>query len=112
MTATRVIKAEHVLLALVGRKIACYQLGNGRRGSRWAAMSNGISTQDCDRRRGAWRLSCPPLFVPMNNGRMTAVVERTRLVGGLKEVRRTWGCGLRAIQAEVSKHCLDERDAS
>ena len=106
MNAPRFIKAEHVLLALVARKIGHFQMDNGRPASRWAAMSNGVNTQDCDRRRGAWRLNCPPLMLPMNHGSLTHAIDRTRLVGGLPEVRRTWGCGLRAIQAEVSKHCL------
>lgn len=102
----RYIKAEHVLLALVTRKIAAMQVAHGERGSRWAAMSNGVNTQSCDRRRGAYRLPYPPLLLPMNHGELRQAVERTRLVGGLAEVRRTWGCGLRVLRAELDNHCL------
>lgn len=106
MAADRFIKAEHVLLALVARKIAARQIASGERGARWAAMSNGVSTQSCDRRRRAYRLPCPPLMQPMHRGNLAEVVERTRLVGGLPEVRRTWGLGLRAMQAEVANCCM------
>lgn len=102
----RYIKAEHVLLALVARKVANMQVAHGERGARWAAMSNGVNTQSCDRRRGAYRLPCPPLMLPMNHGDLLRTVERSRLQRGLPEVRRTWGCGLRALQAELAQHCL------
>ena len=104
--SARYIKAEHVLLALVARKIATQQVARGEAGARWAAMSNGASTQACDRRRGTYRLPTPPLMVPMHHGELAHVVERTRLTYGLAEVRRTWGCGLRAMLAEASRHCL------
>lgn len=102
----RSINAEHLLLVLVTRKIAARQAARGERACRWAAMSNGASTQRCDRRGGRYRLPHPPLMTPLQRGDLLAAVERTRLVGGLAEVRRTWGCGLRAIQAEARQYSI------
>lgn len=104
--STRHINAEHLLLTLVARKIAARQTARGERACRWAAMSNGASTQRCDRRGSSYRLPHPPLMTPMQRGDLQAAVERTRLVGGLAEVRRTWGCGLRAIQAEARQYSI------
>lgn len=39
-------------------------------------------------------------FSPMHTGDMDKVLERTRREHGLQEVRRTWGAGYRALQAE------------
>lgn len=102
----RSINAEHLLLVLVARKIAARQAARGERACRWAAMSNGVSTQHCNRRSSGYRLPHPPLMTPLQRGDLLAAVERTRLVGGLAEVRRTWGCGLRAIQAEARQYSI------
>lgn len=107
----RYIKAEHVELALVARKIAALQIEGGKPAARWAAMSDGVSTQDCSRRRSAYRLPVPPLMMPMHRGQFDRVIERTRLACGLAEVRRIWGVGLRALQAETRNHCLPAEGA-
>lgn len=39
-------------------------------------------------------------FGPMFRGDLDRLLERTRLEHGLPEVRRTWGAGMRALQAE------------
>lgn len=41
-------------------------------------------------------------FSPMHAGDLRHLVERVRLERGLQEVRRTWGKGLRAMQAELA----------
>lgn len=104
--SNRYIKAEHVELALVARKIASLQVEGGKPAARWAAMSNGVSTQDCSRRPSAYRLPVPPLMMPMHRGQFDRLLERTRRAYGLDEVRRIWGCGLRALQAETRNPCL------
>lgn len=61
-----------------------------------------VSCRDrCFRSDGAqWRF--PEMhFGPMFRGDLDCVVERVRLHHGLPEVRRTWGAGLRALQAEL-----------
>jgi hypothetical protein len=40
-------------------------------------------------------------FGPMNSGDLERLLERVRW-GGLPEVRRTWGAGLRALKAEFA----------
>lgn len=37
---------------------------------------------------------------PMNRGHIAALFERVRLFHGLPEVRRTFGCGIKALRAE------------
>ena len=43
---------------------------------------------------------------PMRRGRVVELIERTRLLHGLPEVRKTWGAGLRALTAEP-RHVLN-----
>ena len=90
----RTINAEHLLLALVARKAVPSR--------RWAAMSERIDTQACDRRRASWHFAMPPMLSPMHRGRFDAVLSRTRCLHGLAEVRKTWRTGLRALVAETS----------
>lgn len=90
-----VILAEHVLLALVARKV------NPR--CRWAAMaSHRYSTRSC-----SWRLSGagttfprPPQLSPMQRGSLHRAIERQRLTQGLGSIRATFGTGLRAVLDE------------
>jgi len=42
---------------------------------------------------------------PMRRGHVVELIERTRLLHGLTEVRKTWGAGLRALTAEP-RHVL------
>jgi hypothetical protein len=90
----RPINAEHLMLALVARRAVPAR--------RWAALSDGATTNACSQRCGHYSLRTPPLMVPMDRGGMHSVVERTRLLHGLPEVRRVWGTGLRAMLAETS----------
>jgi hypothetical protein len=48
----------------------------------------------------------PPHITPLRRGHISSLYARTRLHHGLKEVRRTWGAGLRALLAEP-KHALN-----
>ena len=104
--SVRIIKAEHVLLALVSRKIAARQVADGQRGLRWAAMSNGHYTPSCRPHVARFCHPRPPLLQPMERGNLRELVERTRWLRGLDEVRRTWGCGLRAMLAEAEQYTL------
>jgi len=95
---TRTISADHLQLSLVAMR-----LKHSR--TRWAAMSNGVTTQFCDRRGHHYQLPHPPLMQPMDSGRMATVLHRVRM-HGLPEVKRTFGTGLRAMQAELSTSIL------
>lgn len=48
-------------------------------------------------RHGQYR----PMVTPMDRGHLAELILRTRLSHGLQEVRKIWGAGLRALQAEV-----------
>ena len=91
----RVIKAEHLQLSLHARKV--------RPGTRWAAMSNGVATPSCSPRwaGGGFRLATQPLLSPMTRGDITRCVARVHSQGR-REVLATWGCGIRALQAEMA----------
>lgn len=105
--ADHLIDAEHVRLALVARKIAQKQRqdGRGAEAARWAAMS--AHTQvlaRCRIRRGSVppaTVKHPSTLMPMNRGFLHSVIERMRLTQGLPSIRKTFGCGLRAILAET-----------
>lgn len=99
---TRTISANHVQLALVARR---HGLGTG--GTRWAAMSNGARDQGCTRRHGSsgYRLPHTSLLSPMDRGHITRVIDRVRSQGR-DEVRRTFGCGIRALLASVPSSIL------
>jgi len=43
---------------------------------------------------------------PMHRGHVTELIERTRTLHGLPEVRKTWGAGLRVLKAEP-RHILN-----
>jgi hypothetical protein len=43
---------------------------------------------------------------PMHRGHLAELIERTRTLHGLPEVRKTWGAGLRALKAEP-RHILN-----
>jgi hypothetical protein len=43
---------------------------------------------------------------PMRRGHVAELIERTRTLHGLPEVRKTWGAGLRALKAEP-RHILN-----
>ena len=54
----------------------------------------------------AKRLGASPLHAqPMMRGHIGRLIERTRRVHGLHEIKRTWGTGLRALLAEP-RHVL------
>ncbi|MGA0610542.1 hypothetical protein [Caldimonas sp. KR1-144] len=107
MTAAATIKAEHVALAAVTHKM---RTRLGCKVARFAAMSGATSacgpTCGSSRSYRDWsqrqRQARTPLFLAMNHGDLVSAVERTRLCHGLKEVRATWGCGLKALRAEIA----------
>jgi len=89
----RLIRADHLALALVARK--------ARPAVRWAAMSNGAFTSSCSRRPpgGGYLMHEPPLLTPMQRGRMATLLDRVR-AHGYAEVHRTWHTGMRVLEAE------------
>ncbi len=101
----RRILAEHLELALVARKV--------RPGTRWAAMAEHAETSFCRQRQagGGWLIHRPPLMAPMHSGHMRTVLERVRCQGR-DEVLRTWGCGVRALQAEFATSVLHTRQGA
>lgn len=94
MPTTHTISADHLQLCLVVKK-----LGPTRQ---WAAVSAGTATPTCqDRKRGAsWAFAVPASCGPLYAGRLAAVLARVRLHFGRHEVQRTWGAGMRRLQAE------------
>ena len=93
------IRADHLQLALVARRIAQRQQAGGENGCRWAAMSAHVTTQDCNRRGGTYRIPAPPMLTPMSAGRIDRAIERVRMLDGLDGVRRVFGRGVRAMRA-------------
>ena len=98
MSAAAIIRAEHVELMLVARRIAERRREYGEQACRWAAMSDHVDTQDCDGRRSAWRVPHGPLLSPMNAGRIDRAIERVRLQDGTHGVVEAFGQGIRAMR--------------
>ena len=103
MATTRVIKAEHLQLALFTRRL--FKL-SGKPVPAWAALSNGHNILGCGCPRRPYdehlqkRLQHPPMFLVAN--RISPhLVERVRLNYGLPEVKATWGTGFKALLAEL-----------
>ncbi|MDO9032879.1 MAG: hypothetical protein Q7V09_20825 [Hydrogenophaga sp.] len=72
-----------------------------------------IMELDCSRRHSLLGRNKAPRFGlskcnagPMSRGHVAELIERTRLLHGLPEVRKTWGAGLRALLAEP-RHVLN-----
>jgi hypothetical protein len=99
--ADRYIYADDLRLSLVAHRAHRYTPGLRR----IAAMSNtGFTTHRCDgSRRSEFekRWAVPPLIGLLRPSVPVALVRRVRLLGGLDEVRRTWGMGLRALVSEI-----------
>ena len=96
MAATRYIDAGHLLLSLVARRV--------HPSVRWCAMSNGASTSDCKARRWVppYYLPKPSLMHPLYRGYIERAIDQIRWREGAKGVRRVFGCGIRALQAELA----------
>lgn len=102
-SAVKTIPLDAVRLAYVTAKAR--RLGIAA-DSRFAAFTDcplvGIDCEDALRGMKPYRVGrCH--FLPVTRGDMHKVLERTRTVRGLQEVRRTWGIGMRALQAEFAK---------
>lgn len=101
----RFIKAEHLLLVLVTIKAKQHNSTLAQ----FAAISNGANTTNRCTWRDAYRTtphSCwrtPPLFLPLLPSVRPDLIERVRLrPDGLKEIKRTWGIGYKAMLQEVA----------
>lgn len=107
-----VISAQAVRDALAARKIADYQRRTGRADAacRWAAMSE--HTEVLARCGARWRDTPPScmhrasMLYPMDRGHLSRSIQRMNLTLGLKSIRKTFGCGLRAILAETESVVL------
>lgn len=102
---TRVINAEHLLLSLVALRAKRLN----PQISKFAAISNGAETTNrCTLRaaRSSTPHSCwrtPPLLMPLLPSVRQALVERIRIrPDGLKEIKRTWGIGYKAMLQEIA----------
>lgn len=101
------ISAQAVRDALAANKIADYQRRTGRaeQAARWAAMSE--HTEVLARCGARWRDTPPScvhrasMLYPMDRGHLSRAIQRMNLTLGLKAIRKTFGCGLRAILAET-----------
>lgn len=102
------IDASHLYLVLVAAKLARH---SDTTTEHWCAMSDmPWSTRRCDWRSNArlehtHRLT-PPLFQPLSRGGIRSVIERTRLLHGLAEVRRIWGQGLKSLLNETKTEVI------
>jgi len=100
--ADRYINAVDVHIALVAHRAHRYTPGLRR----IAAMSDGgFTTHRCDGSRRSefeTRRRIPPLIQLLRPSVPLSLVQRVRLLGGLDEIRRTWGMGLRALVAEIN----------
>jgi hypothetical protein len=101
MSTTTTIRADQVELMLFARRVAKRQ----SEPCRWAVMGAHIATVNSCRRRQRLDerplLARPSMLTPMNRGMLDRCIERMRLTQGLPAIRRTFGCGLRAILAET-----------
>ncbi len=97
------IDVKVVELALVSRKIAAYQAkAEPEKACRWAAMSAHLNTGDCEcRDRPVWRFRARSMLSPLQSGYLHRVVEQVRMRHGPDGVRKIWGKGYRAMQAET-----------
>jgi hypothetical protein len=84
-----------------------------RKSTNWRTCLMAVTTAapilefDCSSRNrlrgieGAQRIGlCGCSAGPMRRGHVVELIERTRLLHGLPEVRKTWGAGLRALKEE------------
>lgn len=89
--STATIRVDHLQLALLARRT---------RTGRWCAYSTHPATGGaCDSRK-PWPAHGGPLLSPWFAGDIAKLAERTHRERGLREVRRTWGAGVRALCAE------------
>lgn len=95
----RVISADKLQLALVARKL--------RPMTRWAALSDGAATASCKPRQpgGGYLIHHGSMLAPMDRGHFSVVLDRVR-AQGRAEVLRTWGAGIRTLQAEASSSVM------
>lgn len=104
MHRTATISVDAVQLALVSRRIAAHQRrSDPSAGCRWAAMSaHLLDVGRCRQNRYAYRpVAVGSMLTPLSRGHLAISIERMRLTEGLPAIRKTFGCGLRAILAET-----------
>ena len=110
MSTVRTIPLQSVRDALMFAQIRRKALQ--REIARFAAYTDIQPLSGATCRSSAYRRNAPQrTFTPMHlcgmwRGDLDRLVERVRLEHGLPEVRRTWGKGLRAMQAECKGFSL------
>lgn len=101
----KTIPLDAVRTALMCAKVKAAVRGheiNGKPHARVAAYTLFQPLTGCDcrqRHRHGYRPSQKLHFGPMYVGDLAPLVERTRLLHGLPEVKRTWGQGFKAMKA-------------
>jgi hypothetical protein len=112
MSITATIRADQLGLLLASAKLR--QFNHGRT-AQFCILSRGpvITTHCHDRLRHAARRDgrrfglSDATLMPMQRGGIAELYERVNLkADGRKEVRHTWGCGIRALRAEP-RHVLN-----
>ena len=103
--STKTIPLSAVQVAITGASVKARVKAreiDGKPHARVAAYTafQPITASHCRLRPGAgYHPNQPRHFGPMYMGDLDRVVERTRMIHGPAEVKRTWGLGLRAMLA-------------
>lgn len=105
MSTQQTIPLAGVKLALMAAKLRRYS--NGRTALLAACTPRPLIEIDCHRhapRSTELARAASSHMVsdvgPLDRGHIAALIERVRVSHGLPEVRRTFGCGIRALRAE------------
>ena len=105
MTSKHTIPLTDVKLALMAAKLRRYS--NGRTALLAACTPRPWIEIDCHRhtprpseKARAASSGLVSDVGPLDRGHIAALIERVRVSHGLPEVRRTFGCGIRALRAE------------
>lgn len=106
MTTQQTIPLAGVKLALMAAKLRRYS--KGRTALLAACTPRPWIEIDCHRHtprpsekaRAVTSGMVSDVVGPLDRGHIAALIERVRLYHGIPEVRRTFGCGIKALRAE------------
>lgn len=109
--STQSIKAKDLQLVLIAAKMRRHNKG---RTCQMAVLTSApVIEIDCSRRNRMRNLDDALSYgyfdsqiTPLHRGHISQLYMRTRLNHGLAEVKKTWGVGLKALQAEP-RHVLN-----
>ncbi|PKO30474.1 MAG: hypothetical protein CVU36_08645 [Betaproteobacteria bacterium HGW-Betaproteobacteria-9] len=108
---SQAINVEHLRLVLASAKLRRYTSGGTCLLAAYTAAP--LLRADCSSRSrqrmredAVHRGEHAPMVTLMERGHVAELILRTRMNHGLAEVRKTWGAGLRSLQAEP-RHVLN-----